>query len=159
MDAFAVLMNEIQSLKKEIVSLREQNLTLYNELARHHAILNDAINSANGYNLGIHLTRFSGMQAAEFIAENMPKVKSFDNRNDYLKYILSYTKNVSGGGIWSLAFFKVRVSISSRRRCLTRLSTASTASRACPKRGNLISKKEHSIWTGSCRKSTKTFVS
>lgn len=107
MDAFAVLMNEIQSLKKEIVSLREQNLTLYNELTRHHAILNDAINSANGYNLGIHLVRFAGMQAAEFISENMPKVKSFDNREEHLKYALGQARNNSsgGGGIFGVRCF------------------------------------------------------
>ncbi|MBQ3336344.1 MAG: class I SAM-dependent methyltransferase [Selenomonadaceae bacterium] len=97
MDAFAVLINEIQSLKKEILSLREQNISLYNELARQHFILNNAINLSDSQKLGIYLTRLAGIQTAEFICKNMSKVKSFGDKKSYLQYVLIHTESVSGG--------------------------------------------------------------
>ena len=103
MDALSVLMNEVQSLKKEILSLREQNISLYNELARQHAILNDNINFANSQNLRKYVNHLVGMQTAELIADNMSKVKSFDTREAHLKYALSQAGNdaVGGGYIWN----------------------------------------------------------
>ena len=110
--------NEIQTLRKEIDDLRNENIALHNELVKQNKILFEQVISvgkelANQQNnlqraiafyggAGIHdhlhkyLMRLAGMQTAEFIVDQMPKVKSFGSRNDYLKYILNQSA-VSGG--------------------------------------------------------------
>lgn len=111
--------NEIQTLRREVDALRNENITLHNELVKQNKILfeqvisigkelakqqNDLTNLIHFYggasmhdHLNKYLNRLAGAQSAEFIAENMPKVKSFNNRNDYLKYVLNHTESVSGG--------------------------------------------------------------
>ena len=106
MSNFVALTNEIKALKKEITSLREQNVNMYNELARQHAILNNAIQISNGQHIQIHLTRLAGMQTAEFIIDNMPKVKSFNDKSDYLKYVLSHTNHFGGGQYLEFGVFQ-----------------------------------------------------
>ena len=101
---------EIQALRKEVDSFRKENIALYNELAKHHAILHQAINFFGGAvthdNLNKYLTRLAATQTAEFIITNLPTIISFENRTDYLKYILNYTKNISGGGYMEFGVYK-----------------------------------------------------
>lgn len=95
---------QIKVLCEEITSLREQNLSLFKELASHHQILNNVINFYNGQHLNNYLVRLAGMQTAEFIVNNMNKVKSFDDKGNYMHYILNHIKSALGGviGIWGL---------------------------------------------------------
>ena len=110
-------LNEIQTLRRELGTFRNENIALYNELtkqnktlceelinlrnqvftsarelAQHHAILNQEIkNYGGGYmydDLKKYLNRMAAMQTVEFIAENMLKLKSFDSRDEYLQYLL-----------------------------------------------------------------------
>ena len=111
--------NEIQTLRREVDALRNENIALHNELVKQNKILFEQVISVgkelakqqNNLNNLIHfygggsihdhlnkyLNRLAGMQAAEFIVENMPKVKSFGNINDYLKCVVNQAY-VSGGG-------------------------------------------------------------
>ena len=110
--------NELQTLRKEINALRNENIALYNELVKQNKILFEQVisigkelaNQQNNLyqaivffggavthdNLNKYLNRLAGMQTAEFIVDNMPKLKSFGNRNDYLRYVLDQTENFVG---------------------------------------------------------------
>lgn len=88
---------QIKALYEEIISLRQENLSLLKELASHHQILSNVINFYNGQCLNNHLVRLAGMQTAEFIINNMNKVKSFDDKGNYMRYILNYIKKRIGG--------------------------------------------------------------
>ena len=96
-----LLYNEITNLNKilfaEITSLRKQSVTLFTELATYQAIIENAINFSNSKNLRLHLTRLAGMQTAEFIVEHMNKIKTFDTREEHLKYALNQADNDSSG--------------------------------------------------------------
>ena len=98
-----LLYNEITNMNKtlcaEIVSLHKQTVALFAELANHHAIINNSISFSDSGNLKLYFTRLASMQSAEFIVNHMPKVKSFDDRNDYLKYVLNQF-DISKGGIY-----------------------------------------------------------
>lgn len=123
MDTSEDLKYELQTLRKEINALRQENLTLHKELVKQNETLNSAILSFHkqtlsafkslaeqGVSLGkiiqlsysrhleIHLTRLAGAQTAEFIAANMNKVKSFNDKKTYLQYVLNHIENISGGG-------------------------------------------------------------
>ncbi len=97
--------NELQALRQELDAFRKETVAMFNELAKHHALLNNSINFTNSQNLKIYLTRLAGMQTAQFIADNMPKVKSFDNRSDYLKYVINHTESAWGGGYLEFGVF------------------------------------------------------
>lgn len=122
MDTPEDLKYELQTLRKEINALRQENLMLHKKLVNQNETLNSMILSFNtqilsafkslaeqSVNLGkmiqlsysrhleIHLTRLAGAQTAEFIAANMNKVKSFNDKKTYLQYVLSYVENVSDG--------------------------------------------------------------
>ena len=92
------LTKQNKALIEEITSLRQENTSLCNELANRQIILNNSIRFFGGeyrYDLlDKYLNRLAGMQTAEFIVSNMPKVKSFDDKTNYLKYVLNYTKKV-----------------------------------------------------------------
>ena len=98
------LVKQNKILCEEIISLREQNLSLLKELANHHQILGNAINFYNGQRLSNYLVRLAGMQTADFIVNNMNKVKSFDDKGNYMRYVLNHIKSALGGGIgiWRL---------------------------------------------------------
>ena len=120
--------NEIKALRREIDALRKENIAVHNELAnqnmalfeqvisigkqltQQHNDLNRMVAFYGGANLHddlkMHLTRVTAAQSAKFIIEKMPKVISFDELGKYLKYVLSHTKSVSGGGIWSSEFIR-----------------------------------------------------
>ncbi len=109
--------NEIQTLRREVDTLRNENIALYNELTKQNKILFEQVISigkelanqqkilhqAIGYfgganlhdDLKIHLTRVTAAQSAEFIIDNMPKVAAFNNRGDYFRYVIDKT-DVSG---------------------------------------------------------------
>lgn len=122
MDTPEDLKYELQTLRKEINALRQENLMLHKKLVNQNETLNSMILSFNtqilsafkslaeqSVNLGkmiqlsysqhleIHLMRLAGAQTAEFIAANMNKVKSFNDKKTYLQYVLSYVENVSDG--------------------------------------------------------------
>ena len=120
---------ELQTLRKEIDELRNENIALHNELvkqnkilfeqvisvgkelANQQKILHQAIRFFNSQNLQNHLIRFAGTQTAEFISENMNKVKSFNDKKIYLQHVLDHSKNISGGAfIWSSVSTKARPS-------------------------------------------------
>ena len=114
---------EIQTLRREVDTLRDENIALYNELTKQNKtlceeilklqkeihdrteFLHQAIRFFNSKNLDSYLDRFAGMQTAEFITENLLEAKSFKNRaqdgfcisDEYVKYILSQTENFEGG--------------------------------------------------------------
>ena len=108
--------NELQALHKEIDDLRNENIALHNELVKQNKILfeqiisvgkelakqqNDlqqAIRFFNSQTLQNHLIRLAGMQTAEFIAQNMNTTKIFNDKKDYLKYVLNHSQSISGGG-------------------------------------------------------------
>ena len=110
--------NELQALHKEIDDLRNENIALHNELVKQNKILfeqiisvgkelakqqNDlqqAIRFFNSQTLQNHLIRLAGMQTAEFIAQNMNTTKIFNDKKDYLKYVLNHSQSISGGGIY-----------------------------------------------------------
>lgn len=105
--------NEIQALHKEIDDLRNENIALYNELTKQNKILFEQIISigkelANqqaaisdnfkfirGQSLSTYLTLLTGMNTAKFIITNMNKAKVINDKNNYLKYVLSQV-DVSG---------------------------------------------------------------
>ena len=121
MDTPEDLKYELQTLRKEINALRQENLMLHKKLVNQNETLNSMILSFNtqilsafkslaeqSVNLGkmiqlsysrhleIHLTRLAGAQTAEFIAANMNKVKSFNDKKTYLqkrKKIFNKIKN------------------------------------------------------------------
>lgn len=92
------LTKQNKTLCEEVISLRQENMTLCKELASHHQILLNVINFFIGQNLRNHLTRLSGMQTAQFIVDNMNKVKSFDDKANYLKYVLNHIGSSLGRG-------------------------------------------------------------
>lgn len=130
MDTPEDLKYELQTLRKEINALRQENLMLHKKLVNQNETLNSMILSFNtqilsafkslaeqSVNLGkmiqlsysqhleIHLMRLAGAQTAEFIAANMNKVKSFNDKKTYLQYVLNHIENITGGGgIWYLEF-------------------------------------------------------
>lgn len=114
MDTTEILRNELQALRREVDAFRDENIALYNELTkqnktlceeliafrqentalkeeltRQHTVIFNSINAANSQNLKIHSTRLAGMQTAEFIAENMPAIKAFDDRENYFRHVLN----------------------------------------------------------------------
>ncbi len=115
--------NEIQTLRKEVDDLRNENIALHNELVKQNKILFEQVISigkelakqqknlyqAIGYfgggnlhdDLKIHLTRVTAAQSAEFIIKHMPKVTAFDNWGDYFRYVLDKA-DVSGGGVFGI---------------------------------------------------------
>ena len=90
------LVKQNKILCEEIISLREQNLSLFKEVANHHQLLSNAINFYNSQRLSNHLVRLAGMQTADFIVSNMNKVKSFDTKESYMQYVLSHIGSRSG---------------------------------------------------------------
>lgn len=136
MDTPEDLKYELQTLRKEINALRQENLMLHKKLVNQNETLNSMILSFNtqilsafkslaeqSVNLGkmiqlsysqhleIHLMRLAGAQTAEFIAANMNKVKSFNDKKTYLQYVLNHIENITGGGvfgIWNLASLTAR---------------------------------------------------
>lgn len=109
---------ELQTLRKEIDELRNENIALHNELVKQNKILFEqvisigkelanqqnglyqAIRFFNSQNLQNHLIRFAGIQTAEFIAAHMNKVKSFNDKKSYLQNVLNHSQSISGGGIY-----------------------------------------------------------
>jgi len=107
--------NEIQALQKnfdalyedlskqnnllldQIISLRQENIALCKELSNQHQVILNIINFFASQNLKNHLTRLAGMQTAKFIVDNMNKVKSFSDKKNYLRYILSQISTTVGG--------------------------------------------------------------
>ena len=93
-----------KELVEQIITLRQENFALCKELSKQHASLNDAIRFFGGDtthdNLRKYLNRLAGMQTAEFIVKNMPKVKAFPNRKIYLEHILKQTSDDVGGGLY-----------------------------------------------------------
>jgi len=110
--------NELQALRQELDALRKENIALYRELTKQNETLSNALltfrtqcisafkevyqhqlntnkiilllnDNCVHDNLNKYLNRLAGMQSAEFILDNMSKVKSFNNRNEYLKYVLT----------------------------------------------------------------------
>ena len=98
MDTLAVLINEVKSLKKEVVSIKEENTRLFNELTHQHETLVHAIDFSNSNHLKFHLPRFVGMQTAEFIINNMNKVRFIDDKAEYLQYVLAQTSDIANRG-------------------------------------------------------------
>lgn len=92
------LTKQNKTLCEEVISLRQENMALCKELASHHQILLNVINFFAGQNLRNHLTRLSGMQTAQFIVDNMNKIKSFDDKANYLKYVLNHIGSSLGRG-------------------------------------------------------------
>lgn len=114
---------ELQTLRREIDELRNENIALHNELVKQNKILFEQVISVGkelanhqnhlqhvieffggactvGHdNLRIHLQRLAGKQTADFITKNMVAVKSFDNRISHLKYVVNKS-DISGGGIF-----------------------------------------------------------
>ena len=110
--------NEIQTLRREIEALRDENIALHNELVKQNKILfeqivsvgkelakqqndlNNLIHFYGGANLHddlkMHLTRVTAAQSAKFIIEKMPKVISFGDLGKYLQHVLAQTQNRSG---------------------------------------------------------------
>ena len=114
MNEFEVLMGEIQSLKAEVLSLREQNVSRYNELEKNLTALKNTLGSIKrvdttfSADLQVYLTRLAGLQTAEFIFKNMYNVKYFNSadkwvsRKKYMLYTLEKVKankDIHGGGI------------------------------------------------------------
>ena len=120
--------NELQALRKELDDFRNENILLYNELtkqnktlceqiitlrnelANHHALIDKEIKSYGGEskfdNVDKYLNRLAGMQTAEFIVKNMPKVRAFDDRESYLKYVLEQVDDSNGGQYIEFGVFK-----------------------------------------------------
>lgn len=92
------LTKQNKTLCEEVLSLRQDNLNLSKELKSQCQILRDVIRFFNSQSLNNHLTRLTGMQTAEFIINNMNKVKSFDSKGNYLHYLLTQALAVGGGG-------------------------------------------------------------
>ena len=106
--------NEIQTLRRELNALRDENIALHNELVKQNKILfeqiisvgrklagqadlvHQAIRYFNSQDLKVHLVHAAGMQTAEFIVENMSKVKSFADKKTYLQHVLAQTENRNG---------------------------------------------------------------
>lgn len=93
--------NSIAELKEQINLLMQQNLKMYNELAKQYVALGQALNFANNRidaiyrgNISYYLTQAASFQTAEFVIKNMNTVKYFDFKTaDYYKYILNEAKN------------------------------------------------------------------
>ena len=89
---------------KAIISLREKEKSLHGELVKQHVNLHQMIAFFGGVavhdNLNKYLNRLAGMQSAEFIVNEMPKVKSLNNLQDYHRYILAQTEKFDGGGLY-----------------------------------------------------------
>lgn len=94
------LTKQNKTLCAEIISLREQIISIAKDLTEHHGKLYQSIafyGSGNLHDdLKIHLTRSTAAQTAEFIISNMPMIKSFDDIGDYLKYVVAQVSNIGG---------------------------------------------------------------
>ena len=119
--------NELQILRREVDELRNENIALYNELTNQNKILFEQVISigkelaqqqnnliqvirffGGAYmhdNLNKYLARLVAMQAAEFIASNMSKVKAFGDYGDYLRYVLAQV-NISFGQYLEFGVYK-----------------------------------------------------
>lgn len=86
------LTKQNKTLCEEILALRQQNIDNFKELERQHTVLHNTIRFFGGESkfdhLEKYLNRLAGMQTAEFIFKNIPKVIAFDDRERYLEYIL-----------------------------------------------------------------------
>ena len=112
--------NEIQTLRREVDTLRNENIALYNELTKQNKILceelialrkelfdrtellRQAIHYFNSQDLRVHLVHAAGMQTAEFIARNMNTTVSFGDKKNYLRHVLNHIESVSGGGVFGI---------------------------------------------------------
>ena len=82
------LTNQNKTLYKEIVALREENFSLCKELAQNQAILLQTIKffgiAPEYENISNRLATLTGMQTAEFVMKNMRNVKVFSPKNAYV---------------------------------------------------------------------------
>ena len=138
------LVKQNKILCEEIISLREQNLSLFKEVANHHQLLSNAINFYNSQRLSNHLVRLAGMQTAEFIVNNMNNVKSFDDKGNYMHYILNHIKSALGGLLEFGVFNGTTINFISET-LPDKIFTALTVSRAYLKRGVMALRKRPSI--------------
>ena len=89
------IVEELNKIKNEIQATRKQNMAIYNELAKHHVVLNNSINNIVSQHIGHYLIQTAGFQTSEFIIKNMPKVKTFEGggAGEILKYSVENSKN------------------------------------------------------------------
>lgn len=90
---------ELQTLKKEIDELRNENIALYNELVKQNKILFEQIISIGKELANQQNTVYQAIKNAEFILDKVPGIRLIENKNEYLKYVFDKT-DVSGGGIY-----------------------------------------------------------
>ncbi|MBQ6296119.1 MAG: hypothetical protein IJK81_00230 [Selenomonadaceae bacterium] len=88
---------ELQTLKKEIDELRNENIALYNELVKQNKILFEQIISIGKELANQQNTVYQAIKNAEFILDKVPGIRLIENKNEYLKYVFDKT-DVSGGG-------------------------------------------------------------
>ena len=98
--AYEDLSKQNTLLLDQILSLRQENIALCKELSNQHQTIINIMNFFASKNLKNHLTRLTGMQTAKFIVDNMNKVKSFSDKENYLHYLLTQISTAVGEGVY-----------------------------------------------------------
>ncbi len=87
------LSTQNELLLEQIITLRQENIALCKELAKQHVTLDNKIKLFGGgfefNSIEIFSRRLAVMQTAEFINNNMPKLKTFADRGTSLRYHLT----------------------------------------------------------------------
>ena len=85
----SIKLEELQALINEVRALREENVRMFNELAKHHTILKKVLDEIDGnvsYNdFGKLVKRQVALNSAKFVIENMHSAKFKFYRMDLLK--------------------------------------------------------------------------
>ena len=83
--ALSIKLEELQTLINEVRQLRQENINFFNELAKHHWILN---NNIGGGDFGVYVSNRIHINSADFVAKNMIATARFFDRDNHLKHAL-----------------------------------------------------------------------
>ena len=92
----SIKLEELQALINEVRALREENTKMFNELGRHHVILNDILNKINE-NVSLNnfdecVKRQVRINSANFTATDMPQAKFYGDKWHHLRDAVNLTE-------------------------------------------------------------------